>query len=466
MRKHPSLVTLVVACALFMQSLDTTVIATALPAIAHSLGEEPLRLNLAITAYLLSLAVFIPASGWIADRFGARTVLCGAIGLFALGSIACGLAESLLGLVVARVVQGIGGALMVPVGRLVVLRTVPKSELVDAMAFITVPALVGPVIGPPLGGFLTTYASWRWIFWINLPVAVVGIILAFILVTDDRERDLPPFDWTGFVLSALALSGLIFGFETAGRGMLPTPIVAGLIAVGTVLAGLYVHHARRMARPIIDLALLAIPTFRASVAGGTLFRIGIGATPFLLPLTFQLGFGLSPLQSGLLTFAAALGALLMKTTAGLILRQLGFRRVLIVNAVISGAFIVVCMVFRPGMPYALILLILLLGGFFRSLEFTAINTLGYADIPDERMSAATSFASMVQQLSLSLGVTVAALTLHVTQGGGTALDAASFAPAFLLVGTITAASALVFAQLPADAGAALTPRPANRGANH
>lgn len=452
MPRRPALVTLVVASALFMQSLDTTVVATALPAMARSFGQTPEHLNLAITAYLLSLAVFIPASGWVADRFGARTVLIAAIGLFAAGSLACGLAGSLPALVAARVVQGLGGALMVPVGRLVVLRAVPKAELVDAMAFITVPALVGPVIGPPLGGFLTTFVSWRWIFWINLPIAAIGIALSWWLVGDRREHDPASFDLKGFALSGMGLAALMFGLETAGRGLVPAGVVAALLAGGAVLALFYRRHAARTPHPIIDLGLLAIPTFRASVLGGLLFRIGVGATPFLLPLVFQLGFELTAFGSGLLTAASASGALLMKTTAGPILRRLGFRRVLVGNAVVSGVFIVACAAFTPGMPYLPILAILVLGGFFRSLQFTGINTLAYADVPDARMAAATGFASMMQQLSLSLGVTVAALTLHL----GGAAGAGGHAPAFILVGAASAAAALVFARLPADAGAVLT----------
>src|SRR5579875_498118 len=250
---------LIVACALFMENLDSTVLATALPAIAQSLGESPLRLSLAITSYLFSLAVFIPASGWVADRFGARRVFRLAILVFLAGSILCGLSSSLLGFVLARIFQGMGGAMMVPVGRLVVLRSLPKTGLINALAYLTVPALVGPVLGPPLGGFITTYVSWRWIFWINVPIGVLGVILATLFIPDMREEAVPPLDLPGFFLTALGLTGLVFGFEAAGRDVVPLPSVISLLAAGAISLALYIRYARRAAHPIIDLSLLRIP---------------------------------------------------------------------------------------------------------------------------------------------------------------------------------------------------------------
>lgn len=448
------LIPLIVACALFMENLDSSVLATALPSIAASFGESPLKLNLAITSYLFSLAVFIPVSGWIADRFGARTVFRAAIAVFTLGSLLCGLADSFWSLVSARVLQGLGGAMMVPVGRLVMLRSVPKSDLVRAVAWLTVPALIGPVIGPPLGGFLTTYLSWRWIFWINLPIGLVGMVLVTLYIPNLKEASVPPLDWRGFVLSATGLLGLVFGFETIGRDLLPDAAVAGLLVTGCIGIGLYIRHARRYPHPLLDLTLLRVPTFRAGIVGGFLFRIGTGALPFLLPMMLQLGFGLSAFQSGMITFASAAGALTMKIAAGPILRRVGFRRVLIGNAVISGVFIGICGLFRPELPHMVILALLLLGGFFRSLQFTSVNTLTISDIPPERMSRATSFTSMMQQLSLSAGVALGAMVLHATVslGGGT-VGPADFMPAFLTVGLAALVSALVFLHLPADAGA-------------
>lgn len=450
-----TVVPLIVACALFMENLDSTALATALPAIAASLGQSPLVLSFAITSYLFSLAVFIPISGWMADRFGARQVFRGAILVFVLGSIACGLSTSLAELVAARVLQGLGGAMMVPVGRLVLLRSVGKSDLVRAMAYLTVPALVGPLLGPPLGGFLTTYLSWRWIFWINVPIGLLGIVLASVLIPDLKEERPPPLDLRGFLLCAGALVGLVFGFEGLGRGPVPPWASAALLAVGVVGALAYLRHARGHPHPVIDLGLLRVPTFRASILGGFLFRIGVGAVPFLLPLLLQAGFGLTAFQSGTLTLAAAAGALTMKVTAAPILRRLGFRRVLIGNAVLSAAFLAAMALFRPDTPHAVIAAVLLVGGFFRSLQFTSLNTLAYAEIEPARMSRATSFAGMAQQLSLSVGVGTGALALHLaaTVDGAGRIEAGDFAPAFALVALIAASSALVFLPLPRDAGA-------------
>jgi len=388
---------------MFMQNLDSTIIATALPAIADSLGESPLHLNVAITCYLLSLAVFIPISGWTADRFGARRVFSAAIIVFTLGSIACGLANSLPVLVAARIVQGMGGAMMVPVGRLVLLRTIPKSELVRAMSYISIPALIGPVIGPPLGGFIVTYSSWRWIFFINIPIGLIGAALVNLFVDNLREQTARPFDFPGFALTGVGLASLAFGFETVGRGTLPSGIVVGLLAGGLLCMVLYVRHARRIDHPIIDLALLRIPTYAAATIGGFLFRMGMGALPFLMPLMLQVGFGLDPLSSGLLTFASAAGAMTMKATVTPILRAFGFRAVLIGNTVICSAFLFSYSFFRPTTSHTVIFLALLAGGFFRSLQMTSINTLSYADVPPGMLSRATSLTSMGQQLSQSVG---------------------------------------------------------------
>jgi EmrB/QacA subfamily drug resistance transporter len=452
---HQSLVPLVVACAMFMQSLDSTVIATALPTIAHTLGETPLRLNVAITCYLLSLAVFIPISGWTADRFGARRVFSLAIIIFTLGSIGCGISTSLPALVGARILQGMGGALMVPVGRLVLLRTVPKSDLVRAMSLVSVPALIGPVMGPPLGGLIVTYASWRWIFFINIPAGVLGIVLVNILVGDLRETGRRPLDRGGFVLTGIGLATLAFGFENLGRGPLPTVAVIALLAVGGACLVVYVRHARRVSHPIIDLALFDIPTYASASVGGFLFRMGLGALPFLLPLMLQVGFGLSALHSGLLTFASAAGAMLMKTSAVKILRTFGFRLVLVGDAVISAGFLFGYSLFRPDTPHFVIFLALLVGGFFRSLQMTSINTLGYADVPPNMLSRATSLSSMAQQLSQTAGVATAALLLHLVLmvRGGAALTAPDFYPVFIAVAVISLLSVPFFFRVAPDAGA-------------
>jgi EmrB/QacA subfamily drug resistance transporter len=453
-------VTLIVAVALFMETMDSTVIATSLPAIAADLGEDPIALKLALTSYLLSLAVFIPLSGWMADRYGARTVFRAAIIVFTLGSAACGFAQGLADFVLYRIIQGMGGAMMVPVGRLVILRTVPKAELISALAWLTVPALLGPVIGPPLGGFITTFVSWRWIFWINIPVGILGVYLASRYVANIKEEGLPPLDVKGFILSSIGLAGFAFGFTTMGQGLFPAPLVIALMAVGAIFIWLYVRHARTAPAPLLDLKLLKIETFYASVVGGFLYRIGVGAQPFLLPLFFQLGFGLTPLASGLLTFASAIGAIAMKTTAAPILRRFGFRRVLVVNAVISSLFIAVAALFTETTPHGVILLLLLAGGFFKSLEFTSINSLAYADIDTKAMSRATSFASVAQQLSLSAGVAIGALVLEFERMGRdhAAVNAGDFPLAFIIVAALAASSALIFMGLPKNAGASLAVR--------
>jgi EmrB/QacA subfamily drug resistance transporter len=435
----------IIATALFMENMDGTVLSTALPAIALDLHQDPIVLKLALTSYLLTLAVFIPASGWVADRFGARTVFCSAIVIFTLGSIACGASTSLPTLIAARVFQGLGGAMMVPVGRLVLLRSVPKSDLVSAMAYLTVPALLGPVAGPPLGGFITTYFHWRWIFWINVPIGVIGVLLSLRFIQNLRELSVPRFDFKGFILSGVGL-------------IAPFWLVAAMIAIGALSLAAYVRHASGAENAILDLTLLKIPTFFAGAVGGFVFRIGIGATPFLLPLLLQVGFGLSPFQSGSLTFATAAGALVMKFTASTALRWFGFRSTLIVNGLISGAFLAACALFTPLTPHWLLLITLLAGGFFRSLEFTALNAISYADIDQPRMSRATSFASVSQQMSGAVGVAVAAICVELIQlgFGDGALEARDLSLAFVLVAIISSLSVFIFARLKPDAGAAVS----------
>lgn len=461
-----ALIPLIVACALFMENLDSTVLSTALPAIALSLGENPVRLNLAITSYLFSLAVFIPISGWVADRYGARRVFRAAILVFTLGSVLCGISQSLPELVLARIFQGLGGAMMVPVGRLVLLRSVAKSDLVSAMTYLTVPALIGPILGPPLGGFITTYFSWRWVFFINLPIGLLGMLLATLFIEDIREERPPPLDLAGFTLTGIGLMCIVVAFELVGRGIVPTAGVVGLLLLGVVALATYVRHARNQRHPALDLTLLRVPTFRVAIVGGFLFRMGIGATPFLLPLMLQVGFGMTPLQSGLLTFAGAAGALLMKTTAGPILRRFGFRRTLLFNALLAGAILASYGLFRPDTPGWVILSLLLLGGYFRSLQFTGLNALGYADIERGRMSQATSIASMGQQLALSVGVGTGALLLHLTVAarGGGAITAADFAPAFYVIGLLSALSFVFQLALAPDAGAEVSGQRRRAGA--
>jgi EmrB/QacA subfamily drug resistance transporter len=436
------LVPLIIAVALFMENMDATIIATSLPAIAADIGANPLALKLAITSYLLSLAVFIPASGWTADRFGARTVFSAAIATFVVGSIGCALANSLEGFVVARIVQGMGAAMMTPVGRLVLVRTIDKHRLVDAMAWVTMPALVGPIIGPPVGGFITTYASWHWIFIINVPIGLIGIVLALRFIEDVRVDGLERFDLVGVALAGAGVAGLAFGLSVAGLGLLPPSVVAGLVAGGAIFMGAYLVHARRVPAPVLDFSLVRIPTLRANVIGGSLFRLGIGSLAFLLPMLLQLG------------------AFTMKSVAAPIIRRFGFRRVLIVNALVSSAFTAACATFTPATPFAVMVAVLLIGGFFRSLQFTATNTIAYADVEPRRISRATALVSVAQQLSIAAGVAVGALAveLAVQARADGIITAADFRAAFLLVGAIAGSSALLFWSLPSDAGAALANR--------
>jgi EmrB/QacA subfamily drug resistance transporter len=449
---------MIVACALFMENMDATVIATALPTIARDFGESALALNLAITCYLLSLGIFLPLSGWLADRIGARTVFASAIVVFTIGSIGCSTVESLPQMVLARILQGMGGAMMVPVGRLVVLRTIPKPELVSAMAYLTVPALIGPVIGPPLGGFIVTYFSWRWIFLINIPIGVLGLALALRFIPNVRDPREEPLDGLGFGISSLGLAGTMFGFENVGRGILSNEVTAALICGGAVFLALYARHARRVTAPILDVALLRVRTFRASVLGGFVFRMGIGALPFLTPLMLQLGFGLSPFESGMITFSGAAGAMTMKLTAAPILRALGFRNVLLMNTAICATSIAAYGFFRPTTPHALIIGTLLVGGFFRSLQFTSLNTLAYADVHHSLMSRATTLSSVGQQLSLSFGVGLGALLLHATllYHGREQLGPNDFSPAYFAIAGLSLLSLLFFYPLPRDAGAEIS----------
>jgi EmrB/QacA subfamily drug resistance transporter len=456
------LIPLIVATALFMENMDSTVIATSLPAIAADIGTSPLTLKLAITSYLLSLAVFIPASGWTADRFGPRLVFSLAVAVFMVGSIGCALSSSLTDFVIARILQGMGGAMMTPVGRLVLLRTIDKSALVNAMAWVTVPALVGPVIGPPLGGFITTYFSWHWIFLINIPIGLLGIVMALRYIDPIKSGNHEPFDLYGMVLAGIGLAGIAFGLSVAGLDLLPWSIVAALVGIGSISMTLYVIHARRTGSPVLDFALLRLPTMRASIVGGFLFRLGIGALPFLLPLLMQVGFGLSPFRSGLVTFASALGAMGMKTLAARIIRTFGFRNLMTINAVVSSLFLGACALFTPTTPLLLIMIILVVGGFFRSLQFTAVNTVAYAEVEPAQMSRATTLVSVNQQLAISAGVAVGAFSVESTQlmRHVQTLSADDFAPAFVVVSIISAVSAWFFWQMPDDAGHEISGRKA------
>jgi EmrB/QacA subfamily drug resistance transporter len=448
---------LVLAVALFMEQMDSTVIATSLPAIAADIGANPITLKLALTAYLVSLAIFIPISAWMADRFGAKRVFCAAIGVFVLGSLACAAAGSLEAFVLARFLQGMGGSMMTPVARLLLVRATPRQALVSAMAWLTIPALVGPLVGPPIGGFLTTFASWHWIFLINVPIGIAGIVAAWLLLPDLPQARPGRIDVTGFALSGFAAAGVVFGLSVVSLPALPPVVGLATLAAGLAAGFAYVAHARRAAQPILDLTLFNNRIFAAAITGGTLFRIGAGATPFLLPLMFQLAFGMNPFESGMLTFAAAFGAIGMKFLATATLRKGGFRLVLAAAAIGGAVFIGLAALFTPQTPAWLIIATLVAGGFLRSLFFTSANALIFADIGDERAGQATAIASVFQQISIALGVALAGGILEavtVASGGELGLDA--FAIAFVIVAVVTATAALPFLRLPPDAGASVS----------
>ncbi len=452
------IVSLIVASAMFMEQLDGTVLATALPAMARSFNADPLHMNVALTCYLLTLAMFIPASGKLADRFGSRTVFRAAIALFTLGSVACAQAPTLAFLVAARMLQGVGGAMMSPVGRLVMLRAVSKSELVRAMAWLMIPATIGPIMGPPVGGFIVTYLSWHWIFYINVPIGIAGILLVTRYIEEMREPARTPFDLRGLILAGTALASLMFGIEMASRGVGSLAVVLGLVGAGAASAGLYVLHARRCPQPMLDFRMMEIPTFRLSVICGSLSRIAVGAMPFLLPMMLQLGFGLSAARSGLITFVSSLGSLAMRLCAPVLLRRLGFRNVMMWIGLIATLLLAVVAGFRPSWPIVVIYIVLLLNGFFQSLQFMAYNTIAYADVPRPRMSTATSFYTTFQQMSLTLGIAMSAATLAASEYllGHPQLTLTDFSVAFLAVTVVSLAAPLLSRQFDKSAGAELS----------
>ncbi|TCL76086.1 DHA2 family efflux MFS transporter permease subunit [Rhizobium sp. BK251] len=431
-------IAMIVASAMFMEQLDATVLATALPTMARDFGVNAPSMSIALTSYLLSLAIFIPASGLVADRFGSRTVFRSAILVFLAGSVFCALSPNLLCLVLSRLLQGMGGAMMMPVGRLVLLRSVARKDMVNAMSWLLVPALVGPILGPPVGGFIVTYLDWRWIFYINVPIGIIGFILVSIFIENIKGKASGPFDTVGFVLSGISLGSLLFGFEMSSREGEGSFAIM-LIAVGLLFGIAYLRHARHHPSPIMDFSLMKVPSFGTSVIAGSLTRITQGAQPFLLPLLFQLGFGLSAAKAGQLVIGVALGSMAMKAFAPRILRRFGFRTSLLVNGIIATFGYVLCAAFRPDWPLALIFVILMLCGFFMSFQFTAYNTVAYDKIDPARMSSATSFYTTFQQLTLSLGICVGALALHGSMllEGNTTPQLGDFSVAFLVVTAIS-----------------------------
>jgi len=455
------IVALVVACAFFMETFTGTVITTALPAMARAFGSDPVDLSLGVTAYMLSLAIFIPLSGWVADRFGARTVFRVAIGVFTLASVLCGLCDSLPQLVVSRVVEGIGGAMMVPVGRIVMFRSVERSEYVRAMAYLVVPAFIGPVLGPPVGGFITTYVTWRWVFFINVPIGLLGMVLVTLLIENTHEEKPPPLDWLGFLLTAVSLAAVLYSLDVAAHGSLAESVAfLALLGGGLGLGVIAVVHARRHPFPLLDLSLFRLPTFALSVWGGLFYRTAAGAIPFLLPVFLQVGLGMTAFAAGLLIFADALGNIAMNAAAPAVLRRYGFRRVLLYNGILSAGAIGCPALIGPNTPLAVIVGAFVTFGLSRSLQYNALGSIQYAEVQSREISKATSFASMVQQICTGGGIAVAALLMQVAlvaRGAGpNALSAPDIRWVFVAEAVLAVGSVAFFRRLRPDAGAELS----------
>ncbi|ALZ96013.1 MFS transporter [Leclercia adecarboxylata] len=452
---------LLVAGAFFMEFLDGTVIATALPDMAKSFGVQAVDLNIGISAYLITLAVLIPASGWIADRFGARKVFTLALAIFTLASVLCGLATSVDQFVAMRVLQGMGGALMVPVGRLAVLRTTPKHLLITAIATLTWPALVAPIIGPPLGGFITSYATWRWIFFINVPLGLIAIVLALRIIPDISEETRRPFDTPGFIATSVAMVSLVCAMEMMGAQQVNTTLTLALVATGVVTLIYALRHFRRARWPMIRLDALQVPTFRVTMYGGSLFRASISAVPFLLPLLFQVGFGMDAFHSGLLVLAVFVGNLTIKPATTPLLRGLGFKKLLLINGALNVLALLACAFLTPQTPVWVIMLVLYLGGVFRSIQFTAISTLAFADVPSPQMSYANTLFSTATQLAVGLGITLGAIGIRIGELcsemlGIDALPGISFRLAFVAIALVCLLGMFDTLRLVKDAGSAVS----------
>ncbi len=421
------IVPLVVSCGFFMEGFDGTVITTALPAMSLDLGATPVELSLAVTSYLMSLAVFIPISGWLADRYGMKTIFRGAVGLFTVASILCAAAQNLEQLVAARILLGIAGAMMAPVGRLVVLRSVPKAEFVKAMALVTTPALLGPLLGPPIGGFLTTYVSWRWIFIANVPIGLAGLVAITLYIKEYKPPTQHKLDWAGFGLTSITVFCLMVALEMAtnqGQGTLS----ALLLALGLGLCAAIWFHSSRTQHPLMKVHLFKIETFNIATISGVLYRVIVGAIPYLLPVLLQIGMGLTAFNSGLLVFSMAIGLIALKAAAPALLKRFGFRRVLLINGALGTLSVFVCAMFDNSTSMATVCFVLLLFGAFRSLQVSALQSLTYADMPPVEMSGATSFSNGLLQFGNGAGVALSAFLLFVaaTLRGG---DAASLVTA-------------------------------------
>jgi len=451
-----------VALAFFMESLDTTILNTAVPAIAQALGVVPLSMKSVLSSYTLSLAVFIPVSGWAADRFGTRAVFSSAIGLFTLGSFLCGISSNIHVLVACRVLQGCGGAMMVPVGRLTLVRTFTKSELIRAMTFVAIPGLIGPMLGPFVGGLIVGYFHWRVIFFINIPIGLIGLYLVHQNLPDYREEHTRPLDILGLILFGSGIALLSYVLEVFGEHTLSGFEILSLLAISLVLLAGYGIHAANASYPLLRMTLLRLRTFRAAVVGGFVTRIGIGGIPFLFPLLYQIGLGFSPIQSGLLMMPQALAAMSLKATMPGILARFGYRCVLISNTVILGLIILLFATIGPRTPVWLIVLQVFTYGFFTSLQYTSMNTLVYADVTEEQTSSASTIASTLQQMSISFGVASASLTTAFFIPDRFRSNPSEMIhgihQAFWVLGVLTVLSTIVFKELRSEDGASVSRR--------
>jgi EmrB/QacA subfamily drug resistance transporter len=448
-------IALIVAAAFFMQLLDGVIIATALPQMALAFGVSVVELSSGVTVYLLTATIFIPVSGWLAERFGEKQVFLFAIALFTLASLACGLSQNLPQFIAARAVQGLGGAFMAPVGRMIVLRSAPKSELTRAIALITWPALFAPVLGPAIGGFITEYFSWHWNFFINLPLGAIGLLLVWRYVPFEDMPNRKPLDWPGLMFSSLGLATLLIGLELTVHAPGHTVLALALIAAGIALGFISVRHLRRAPAPLLDLTTFRHQTFAiTNLFAGTYFRIAINATPFLLPLLFQVGFGLDPWTSGQLIMAYFLGNLGMKTVTTPLLRIFGFRSILVVNGVLGAGSIVLLALLRADTPVVVTVAILFVAGLTRSMQFTALNTLAFADIDVQQRASASTLSGMLQQISVLLGVAFAAgfLNLSSMLRGAATLSMDDFPPTFLVFAAVAFAASLLMLRIAPDAG--------------
>lgn len=438
-QKRSTTIALTVAIAFFMQNLDTTAVNTAIPAMAKSFGTDVIHISSGITSYLIALAIFIPVSGWIADRYGTRKVFCTAVGLFILSSLLCGSSQTLTQFVLCRIFQGISGAMMTPVGRLAVLKATPKDQLVVAMNYITLPALVAPILGPLVGGYLTTYWSWHWIFLLNIPVSILCIILAWRNIPADDQTHEPKkrLDMSGFILSGLGLAGFMYGVELFSKDGIPYYIPFIILVISVILLYFNLKHSKHISNPLIDYSILKIKTFRITIFVGTLSRMVIGVAPYLVPLMFQVGFGLNPFEAGMLFVATMAGNLSMKSITVYIIRHFSFRNILLVNGVIISIFTLLTAFLLPTTPVYLIVAVMFLSGMTRSMQFTSITTLAFADIPSEKMTNANSFYSTIQQMSSGMGIAIGAVALRfssmINGEEGTSYSVADFRLSFIFV---------------------------------